>query len=42
MKQRNWDCDITPLQTELGFTPKWSLEAGVRETVAWYREHGWI
>ena len=42
MKQRNWDCDITPLRDELGFTPRYSLEEGVRETVGWYKEHGWI
>ena len=42
MKQRNWICDITPLKEELDFTPRYSLEQGVRETIAWYKRHGWI
>ena len=26
-------------RTVLGWTPEWSLESGLKETVAWYREH---
>ena len=42
MKQRNWACDITPLQKELNFTPKVLLEEGVKKTIAWYKEKGWL
>ena len=42
MSQRNWNCDIEPLLTEIGYTPKWDLEKGVKETVAWYKSHGWL
>ena len=42
MKQRNWQCDITPLKNDLGFTPEWQLERGVKECMAWYRENKWI
>jgi UDP-glucose 4-epimerase len=42
MKQRNWRCDISPAIEELGFTPGYSLEEGVRETIAWYRNEGWL
>lgn len=42
MKQRNWQCDITPARTELGFIPQYPLETGVAETVAWYRQEKWI
>ena len=42
MKQRNWACDITPLQHELDFTPKVHLEEGVEKTIAWYKEKGWL
>ena len=42
MKQRNWGCDITPLQKELDFTPKVHLEEGVEKTIAWYMERGWL
>jgi nucleoside-diphosphate-sugar epimerase len=34
--------DITRARTELGYTPKISLRDGVRTTLAWYREAGWI
>lgn len=42
MKQRNWICDIEPLRTELGFKPEYTLERGVKECVAWYKENGWL
>lgn len=42
MSQRNWNCDIEPMVTELGYTPQWDLERGVRETAAWYKSHGWL
>jgi nucleoside-diphosphate-sugar epimerase len=42
MAQRNWTCDTTPLREELGYVPQWSLERGVKETYAWYREMGWL
>lgn len=42
LKQRNWICDTTDLQTELGFTPDYPLEKGIREAVQWYREAGWL
>ena len=37
MKQRNWQCDITPVMDELGYVPEYDLEKGVRETIAWYK-----
>lgn len=42
MKQRNWQCDITPIQRDLGFKPEWPLERGVKECMAWYKENKWI
>lgn len=42
MKQRNWDCDISPLHEAIGFKPKYQLREGVAKTVAWYRDHGWL
>lgn len=42
MKQRNWRCDITPAREELGYEPQVKLAEGVRRSVAWYREHGWL
>ena len=31
--------DISKLRSITGFEPQWSLERGLRETVAWYRSH---
>lgn len=42
MKQRNWQCDITPTKEELGYEPEYDLERGVRETIAWYKNEGWL
>ncbi len=42
MKQRNWRCDITPAINELGYAPQYQLDKGVKETIAWYKEAGWL
>ena len=42
MKQRNWQCDITPVMKELGYVPEYDLEKGVKETSAWYKNEGWL
>jgi nucleoside-diphosphate-sugar epimerase len=31
--------DVELARTLLGWTPRWSLEEGLRDTVAWYRDH---
>ena len=42
LKQRNWICDITPLQRDLGFVPAYNLRRGLEESIAWYRQKGWL
>jgi UDP-glucose 4-epimerase len=42
MKQRNWQCDISTAQRDLGFAPKFNLKRGVRAAVAWYKQEQWI
>lgn len=42
LKQRNWICDTTPIQKELGFLPAYPLRRGLEESIAWYREAGWL
>ena len=41
LKQRNWRCDISSI-SELGYIPKYNLQKGVAETVAWYKKEKWI
>lgn len=42
MKQRNWKCDISSAEAELGYAPQWPLERGVKAAVEWYKREGWI
>lgn len=42
MKQRNWQCDIAPAVKEIGYEPAYDLERGVKETIAWYKNEGWL
>jgi len=40
--QRNWVCDIDNAKNKLGFHPGVQLDAGIRITLQWYREIGWL
>ncbi|MDR0429376.1 MAG: NAD(P)-dependent oxidoreductase [Tannerellaceae bacterium] len=42
LKQRNWICDVKPLQDDLGFSPAYSLRKGLEESIDWYRSEGWL
>ncbi len=34
--------DITRARRELGYAPSVTLREGIRQTLGWYREHGWL
>lgn len=42
LKQRNWICDVAPLQDELGFVARYPLRKGLEESIEWYRQAGWL
>ena len=42
MRQRNWRCDIEPARQELGYEPQVKLEEGVRRSIKWYKDNGWL
>ena len=42
IKQRNWLCDVSDGERDFNFSPKYDLEAGVRESIEWYRKAGWL
>ncbi len=42
VSQRNWVCDITKAKKMLGFRPRFRLEAGVKVTLRWYQDKGWL
>ena len=35
----NWVCDITKAKTELNFVPKFNLENGLKDSIAWYKNN---
>ena len=37
-----WECDASRARSELGWAPARTLDAGLAETAAWYREAGWL
>ena len=41
-KASGWVCDNSRLKNELGFCPKFSLQAGLEESVKGYRQRGWL
>ncbi len=42
LSQTRWVCDPSDAMREISFAPSYSLEAGMRETVHWYRAMHWI
>jgi nucleoside-diphosphate-sugar epimerase len=37
-----WECSDDKIRAELGYQPAMPLEQRFVDTVAWYREHGWL
>ncbi|HEX5400392.1 MAG TPA: NAD(P)-dependent oxidoreductase [Verrucomicrobiae bacterium] len=37
-----WVCDVTRLRQELGIVCPTKLQLGLAETLAWYRQNGWL
>ena len=42
MVQDYWVCSPNKAKRRLGFTASVSLEEGMRSTIAWYKEQGWL
>ena len=39
---KNWKCEVEPLQQDLGFTADYKLERGLKESIEWYKQNGWL
>ena len=42
LKATNWICETSQLRDQLNFETEYDLEKGIKETVQWYKENGWI
>ncbi|MBN1223693.1 MAG: hypothetical protein JXB23_10610, partial [Candidatus Aminicenantes bacterium] len=42
MKQDAWVADTAKAGDLLSFHPGYSLAEGIKETIFWYRENGWL
>jgi nucleoside-diphosphate-sugar epimerase len=38
----NWSCDNEKAKSELGFYPAYNLQAGLTETLTWYKANKWL
>ncbi|MEO6149037.1 MAG: NAD(P)-dependent oxidoreductase [Mucilaginibacter sp.] len=38
----NWNCDIEQAKYDLGFRPAYDLDAGLTETLNWYKANKWL
>jgi nucleoside-diphosphate-sugar epimerase len=41
-QQRFWICSSKSAEKDFGFTCRFNIQAGLAETVAWYRKQGWF
>ena len=42
MSERDWSCRVDRVREELGWSPEFDVEEGLRNTAEWYRETGWM
>ena len=40
--QKHWVCSPRKLEEHIGFRPQVSIEDGLRRTLEWYKEYGWL
>jgi len=39
---KNWICDISKAKRELDFLPKFDLQTGLEDSIAWYTKNNWL
>lgn len=42
MIQKSWVCSVEKAKSELGYSQKTQLEEGIRKTINWYKDAGWL
>ncbi len=38
----NWACNIQNIKEDLGYSPSYNLEQGLKATLNWYKDHHWL
>lgn len=38
----NWSCSIDHIREDLGFSPRYTFERGLTETIQWYKDQQWL
>ncbi|MBK8519206.1 MAG: NAD(P)-dependent oxidoreductase [Saprospiraceae bacterium] len=41
-KAKSWNCDVSNLEPDLGFTAEYDLPKGLAETISWYKANKWL
>ena len=42
LEQLNWSCDSSLIINVTGFSPQYNFEKGIKESINWYKENGWL
>ncbi len=42
LSERAWTCRVDRVMAELGWSPEYGIDKGLRDTANWYREQGWL
>jgi nucleoside-diphosphate-sugar epimerase len=42
LKSSNWRCEVKPFLNDFHFVPEYPLDKGVKETLEWYKQEGWL
>jgi dihydroflavonol-4-reductase len=42
LAEQNWGCSSDKIQQELGYKPRFGLEEGLKDTLAWAKSAGWL
>lgn len=42
MRCKNWICDINPIEKDFNFVAEYDLERGLKESISWYKNEGWL
>lgn len=42
LEAKNWYCETSKLAKELNFKTEYDLDSGIKATIKWYKENGWL